>query len=206
MIEFKSNDPFINKNRLTTFNVTYPRTVRFYTGTYDKQHIIHNLKCKIKGNISKKMSNMTYVRGKMTEWHTFDNDPDFATFFTDIMKHIKPIFAPDSPFDKELKCDEVWGNYLKKGDFVADHSHDTYHGILYLTEGTPLIFREMDMAFTPKPGDWIISPPHILHRTDPVEDDSERLNVVFNFKIDSNFREINEQLGTEESWKEKTKD
>jgi hypothetical protein len=205
MIEFKGNNQLINRTRLTTFNVTYPRTVKFYTGNYGKQHVLHNLRCKLKNSISEKISNMTYVRGKMTGFHTFIHDIDFSTFFTDTMKHIKPVFHPDSPFHKELKVDEAWGNCLNKGEFVAEHIHNTYHGILYLTEGTPLHFREIDMTFTPKPGDWIISEPLILHHTEPVQDDKERLSIVFNFYIDSNFREINQHLGAEESWKEKTK-
>lgn len=193
MIEFTNNNKFINNTRLTTFAVTYPRSVTFYTGNYPRLDILHNLKLKIKNNLSKETTNKTYVRGGMTDWDLFIHDKDFSIFFTDIIDHYKYIMAPDMILSKELRVVEAWGNLLKKGDRVHPHTHTTMHGILYLTEGTPLIFPELEMVFNPKPGDWIISPPHIFHGTEAVDSEEERINVVFNFSLEDNFRRINEE-------------
>jgi hypothetical protein len=194
MINLTSKNKFICQNRLTTFNVTYPRNVRFYLGNYDKQNILHNLKYKIKNSISEETSHRTYVRGEMTNWESFLYDKDFSVFFTEIMNQYKHIIAPNSIFGNELKVIEVWGTILKKGDHIALHQHNTLHGILYLTEGTPLIFPELEIEIKPKPGDWIISDPFLFHGTEIVETNDERINIVFNFQFNDNFRKVNEKF------------
>jgi quercetin dioxygenase-like cupin family protein len=194
MIELTQNDKFISEKTINSFQITFPKTVRLLFGTYTKQHILHNLKLKIKNNLSKENSNHTYVRGGMTDWEFFIKDLDFSVFFTDIMDKNKHVLAPEHILSKELKVIDAWGNCLKKGDHVALHNHNTFHGILYLTEGCPLIFPELEIKFTPKPGDWIISPPDLLHGTDLVDSENERINVVFNFTFYDNFRRINEKL------------
>lgn len=206
MIEFKGNDKFINKHRLSTFRVTYPRTVTFYTGFYDDMATRHNLMLKIKDRISEESSNMTYVRGGMTKFTEFLHDRDFSKFFTQVMDEIKPIFLPNIDLNKELTCTDAWGNCIKKGDIVDEHIHSQWHGILYLTEGVPLNFPEMNMTFTPKPGEWIISPPQIRHGTDRVESDKERICLVFNFQYHDNFRSINEEHNNTERWKNRKTD
>lgn len=203
MIQFNNNNKFINDRRVSTIGVTYPRSVRFFTGVYDNKIVMHNLKLKIKQNISDQTSNLTYVRGDMTDWYLFKHDRDFSKFFTEVMDIIQPVLAPDLSLSKELICNEAWGNLLKKGDIVADHIHQSYHGILYLTEGTPLKFPELDMTFTPKPGDWIISEPQIYHGTDEITDDKERINVVFNFDLNTKFRHVNAEYDNVENWNEK---
>jgi hypothetical protein len=192
MIEFTNKNKFINNTRLTSFSITYPRTVTFFTGNYPRLDILHNLRLKIKNNLSKETTNKTYVRGGMTDWAFFIHDKDFSIFFTDIMNHYKPILACDFILKKDLNLIDAWGNLLKKGEHVQVHKHNHFHGVLYLTEGIPLIFPEMEMVFDPKPGDWIISPPEILHGTDAVESDEERINVVFNFELNDNFRSVNQ--------------
>jgi hypothetical protein len=192
MIELTQNNKFISEKTISSFSITYPRTVTLIHGNYSKQHILHNLKIKIKNNLSKKTSNFTYVRGGMTDWEFFIHDIDFSKFFTEIIDKHRHILAPDLLLDKELKVIDAWGNCLNKGDHVALHTHNSHHGILYLTEGTPLIFPELEMKFTPKPGDWILAPPGLFHGTDPIESEKERINVVFNFNFHDQFRRINE--------------
>jgi quercetin dioxygenase-like cupin family protein len=144
---------------------------------------------------------MTYVRGDMTDWRDFIHDRDFAQFFTKTMNEIKPIFAPHNPLDKELEVINAWGNCLAKGNVVDVHMHHNWHGILYLTEGAPLHFPDMNMTFTPKPGHWLISPPHIRHGTEEIQEDKERVCVVFNFDIQDKFRQVNEKHNNTEEWK-----
>jgi len=192
MIGFTNKDKFITQTRMSSVTVTYPRTVTFYIGNYPRKDILHNLKVKVKSNLSETTTNKTYVRGGMTDWGLFINDKDFSTFFTDIMDHYKPALTPDLILGKEMQVSNAWGNLLKKGEYVHPHTHNSFHGILYLTKGVPLIFPELEMVFNPEPGDWIISPPYILHGTDKIDSEEERINVIFNFDFHDHFRRINE--------------
>jgi hypothetical protein len=194
MINLTANNPFISKQRVTSFTCIYPKTITLYVGNYTKLNILHNLKLKIKNNLSERNKNFTYVRGEMTDWNFLKHDKDFSVFFTEIMDQYRPIIGSDFIYNKELHVMEAWGNLLKKGDHVALHAHNSWHGILYLTEGTPLIFPELEINFTPKIGDWIISPSGLLHGTEKIESDEERINVVFNFDFKDNFRIVNEKF------------
>lgn len=191
MIELTNNNKFISDNRLSTMTFTIPRTVNLWYGNYTKKSVLHNLTLALK-NADKEMSHKTYVRGGMTGWQSFMHNKDFSMFFTEIMDKLSPVVFPKYKLSTDLHVQDVWGNILKKGEFVEAHTHDTYHGILYLTKGNPLIFPELEMNFIPNPGDWIISPPEVLHGVNAVEEENqERMNIVFNFKVRDEFRDVN---------------
>lgn len=183
------------KNRISSVTFTYPVTNSFHFGNYERQDILHNLKITLK-NADKKMSHKTYVRGSMTDWQCFKHDKNFSQFFTETMNKLQPVFFPQFQLSTDLKVFDAWGNVLKKGEHVEAHTHQCWHGILYLTEGTSLEFPEIQMKFTPKPGDWILSPPGILHGVRAVEDEKERMNIVFNFHMGDGFRDVNTRYGT----------
>ena len=67
------------------------------------------------------------------------------------------------------------------------HEHTATHGILYLTEGTPLIVPELNIEIDPRPGDYYIFPPCIQHYVSPQEEENYRYNIVFNIKDDTNW-------------------
>lgn len=195
MIELEDSDPYVSKNRVSSMTFTYPKTTTLFYGNYERKEIIHNLKYKLK-SADKNMSHKTYVRGSMTDWECFKHDKDFSLFFTETMNKIKPFLFQKFKLESDLNVFDVWGNILKKGEMVEAHTHSAWHGILYLTEGNPLVFPEMRVNFTPKPGDWIISPPEIPHGVRQVETEQERMNIVFNFHIGDGFREVNNRHGT----------
>ena len=191
MIELNNNNKFISDNRLSSMSFTIPRTVTLWYGNYTRKDVLHNLTIALK-NADKEMSHKTYVRGGMTGWQSFVHNKDFSMFFTETMNKISPVVFPTFKLSTDLHVQDAWGNILKKGELVEAHTHDTYHGILYLTKGNPLIFPELEMSFNPNPGDWIISPPEVLHGVNAVEEEKEeRMNIVFNFKLNSNFRDVN---------------
>jgi len=193
VIELTSNNNFIRESRLSTMSFTVPKTYTLFYGNYHRKDIIHNLIIYLK-NADKEMSNKTYVRGEMTGWNCFKSNKNFSIFFSHIMNQAKIILFPQADLNKELVVQDAWGNILKKGNHVEPHTHSTYHGILYLTKGNPLIFPELEMKFTPDVGDFIVSPPELLHGVDPVIDDLERMSLVFNFTVSDNFKSINEKF------------
>ncbi len=74
----------------------------------------------------------------------------------------------------ETVIENLWGIELGKGDKVDQHDHTTVHGLLYLTEGNPLVLPQLQMSITPKPGDYYFFPPGIQHYVEEVKDDNKR--------------------------------
>jgi len=190
VIELTNNNKFITDNRLSTMSFTVPKTITLWYGNYARKDILHNLTLALK-RADKEMSHKTYVRGGMTSWQCFKHNRDFSVFFTEIINKIAPVVFSKFKLSTDLDVQDAWGNVLKKGELVEPHTHDTYHGILYLTKGNPLIFPELEMNFTPNPGDWIIAPPEVVHGVNPVKEEQERMNIVFNFRVKDQFRDVN---------------
>lgn len=182
MIELINNNDEVIKDRISSFTVTYQKTDTFFFGHYNKTEILHNLRFKTKQNISEEHSYLTNVKGKRTAWDFFKNDEDFLKMYHEIMS----LYRKGSGRSKTILQD-AWGNLLGKGDEVVCHDHDCNHGIIYLTEGNPIKFPDCNFQFTPKPGDYLISPLSIKHYVDPIKDEKERISVVFNFSTHSGF-------------------
>ena len=58
--------------------------------------------------------------------------------------------------------------------------HPCVHGVLYLTEGCDLILPELNLKISPKPGDYYIFPPQIMHGFDTYEEEIKRYSLIFN--------------------------
>lgn len=170
-----------------TLVVTYPRTIEIISGVYDNIADIENFKIQIKNNINDEISYKTNVKGGMTDWRFFVDKDIFIRFMNFVINQNKKL---DSKlfhnFDETCSIRDAWGNALKKGDYVALHKHPCYHGILYLTEGNPLIFPELDIEINPTVGSYYIFPPEVLHYVNEQTTKEIRYNVIFNiftFKV-----------------------
>jgi len=175
---------FNNKNKLdpshNSLYVSYLRTVQISCGNYPYPEDIHNLIMLVKNNLSEKLEKATNVYGGMTDWTFFINDPIFVKFlswFINTHQISNPTLRNFHEF-KMLK--EAWGNELKKGHSVQLHEHFDFHGILYLTKGSPLIVPELNIHMIPEPGDYYFFPPCIKHYVPEVESDDTRYCIVFN--------------------------
>ena len=162
--------------------VTYPRTVQISHGVYDNVVDMMNMTTLISQNITKEKE-LTNVYGGKTDWHFFDDKPEFLRFMDYIvLKHgnTNQFFNKENWFNKKIEI-EVWGNELKKGDLVKMHTHTCMHLILYLTGGNPLVLPELKMKIIPKRGDYYIFPPNILHGVEEVlEENNKRYCLVAN--------------------------
>ena len=174
-------DP-IKEEENFTYNtiITYPKTTQISHGVYDSVVDMMNMITMIKTNI--KDRNKTNVIGGMTDWTFFNNTPEFGRFLNYIIKkhqNTNPIFTKEKWYTSKPDI-QAWGNELVKGEFVKMHTHSSYHIILYLTEGSPLVVPELKITIKPQIGSYYIFEPNILHGVPEVTDDSTRYNLVAN--------------------------
>tara|TARA_B100000085_G_scaffold105777_1_gene96427 strand:- start:607 stop:1215 length:609 start_codon:yes stop_codon:yes gene_type:complete len=189
----------LNKNNKiseekTNLVVTYPRTVNIILGNYPYPEIIHNFIINIKSNLDSSMKNYTNVKGGMTSWNHFVNNPDFVNFMTFLInKHQTTNADIFQHFLERKDVQNAWGNEIKKNDSLNYHTHNCIHGILYLTKGCDLILPELNLKLSPEPGDYYIFPPQILHGFDPHEGDNNRYSLIFNI-VESNGFEYDKKI------------
>tara|TARA_R100001509_G_scaffold132729_1_gene86254 strand:- start:6145 stop:6741 length:597 start_codon:yes stop_codon:yes gene_type:complete len=178
---------FNNKDKLNPTNnslyVSYLRNVQISCGTYPYPEDIHNLIIEIKNNLSQKLEKATNVYGGMTDWEFFNNHPIFLKFLTWFINTHQISNHELKNFHEFKFLKEAWGNELKKGHSVQIHDHFDYHGILYLTKGSPLIVPELNLTILPEPGDYYFFPPNIKHYVPEVQTDETRYSVVFNIAL-----------------------
>ena len=161
--------------------VTYPRTVQITFGHYPYADHVENLKNEIRNNLTEELEDATYVRGKMTPWNYFIDNP-LITKFVNHCINTHQLTNPElfRYFYQKQIIQNLWGIELGKGDRVDQHHHTTFHGLFYLTEGNPLVLPQLQMEITPKPGDYYFFPPGIEHYVEEVKDDNKRYTIVFN--------------------------
>jgi hypothetical protein len=175
--------------------VTYPRTIQISHGVYDNVVDMMNMITMISTNISKDKE-LTNVYGGKTDWHFFNETPEFKRFIEYVvLKHrtTNSFFSEQNWFNKKIRF-EAWGNELKKNDHVLMHTHSCHHLILYLTGGNPLFLPELNMKIVPKMGEYYIFPPYISHGVSEVkEEDTKRYCLVANIHDDPDWK-INKVL------------
>ncbi len=194
----KNNKLDEGKNSL---NITYPRTVNIIFGNYPYTDAVNNLIINIKNNLNIDMENYTNVKGGMTKWNHFVDDPIFNNFMVYLInKHQLTHSNIFQYFNEKYNIENAWGNEIKKNDYLKYHSHPCLHGILYLTKGSDLILPELNLKITPKPGNYYIFPPEILHGFEKSTYEDNRYCVVFNiqqkvnkFNFDKKLEKLNER-------------
>ena len=191
---------FINKNNKlnevkTKLLVTYPRAIEIIYGHYPYPHIVHNFMLDIKNNLDPNMSNYTNVKGGMTKWDHFLNNDNFKGFLAYLI-NTHQTTSPDlfKYYLEKHTIEEAWGNEIKEKDSVEYHVHHSWNGILYLTEGCDLILPELNMTITPRPGDYYIFPPEILHGFDKSNIKENRYSIVFNIVEKSSKFELKKKI------------
>ena len=168
-------------NTSSSLLVTYPKTVQITFGNYPYADHIENLKNETRHNLTDELEDVTYVRGKMTPWNHFVDNPVITKFINHcINSHQLTNPGLFRYFYQKQIIQNLWGIELGKGDRVAVHDHLDIHGLLYLTEGNPLILPELQVEITPKAGDYYFFPPGIKHYVEEIKDDNKRYTIVMN--------------------------
>ena len=186
----------IENNKLdesrSSITISYLRDVNIIYGNFPYPDVTNNLIIAIKNNLSKENNNYTNVKGGMTAWNHFNNDPLFKKFLA-FMINKHQVSHPDlfQYFLEKNSLIESWGNEFKPGDSVNYHTHNSYHCVLYLTEGCDLNLPELNLKITPKPGDYYIFPPELLHGFDKYKGNTNRYSLIFNFITNRGFEFLN---------------
>ena len=183
---FNKNNPLAEEKN--SIFITYPRTVNIIYGHYPYPDIIHNFIIDIKNNLDPDMKNYTNVKGGMTNWTYFLDKPNFINFITYLINKYQTTHTDIfQHFLEKRTIENAWGNEIKKGDSLNYHNHPCLHGILYLTDGCDLILPELNLKIIPKPGDYYIFPPEILHGFDEYQEDKNRYSLIFNITQKNQF-------------------
>ena len=199
MISILDRNDKLNEHK-HSIDITYPRTINIIFGNYPYPDAIHNLIIEIKNNIDKDLENYTNVKGGMTSWTHFIDNPLFNNFLNYFINKHQPVNSDlFQHFFSKYSIISAWGNEIKKGDRLEYHDHPIYHGILYLTKGCDLILPELNCKITPQPGDYYFFPPCISHGFNEYEGDTNRYSLVFNvtdnkkFEYNKKVKKINER-------------
>lgn len=199
MISFIDTNNKLEETR-SSLTVTYPRTVNIIFGNYPYPDILHNFIIDIKNNLDSNMQNHTNVKGGMTNWYHFLDKDNFKNFFTFLInKHQTTFPRLFQYFLERYQIINAWGNEIKLNDSLNYHTHPCWHGILYLTKGCELHLPELNIKITPKPGDYYIFPPEIIHGFDKSKEKHNRYSLIFNieqaneFNFKKKIEEINER-------------
>ena len=164
-----------------TLVITYPRQVVVHTGIYPYPEDIHNLLIEIKNNIDPDVSYVSNVKGRMTSWHHFKDHPLIIKYLHYVINtQQRSNHETFKHFYEKYVVSQAWGNELRKGEYVKPHSHSCLHGILYLTEGAPLIVPDLTLKIHPRAGDYIILPPELPHYVSEHTSDASRFSIIFN--------------------------
>lgn len=102
----------------------------------------------------------TNVKGKMTDFKQFINEP----LFLNILKECE-IFFNTFNF-KKMYLQDAWGNILEENEEVIEHDHGgcEVSGVLYLTEGgSGTYFSEINKTIEEKIGKIIFFSSNIKH-------------------------------------------
>jgi len=193
----------LNQNK-NSINISYLRNVNIIFGNYCYPDVINNFLINIKNNINPKLKNYTNVKGGMTDWNYFINKPEFINFINYLINTYQTTHPEIFEYFLEKKAiKDAWGNEIKPGDSLTYHTHSCYHGILYLTEGCDLNLPELNLKITPKPGDYYIFPPEILHGFNTYEGNKNRYSLIFNIQQINDTFELDKKLKNLEITKNK---
>jgi len=190
MINLHKRHDKINENK-HSFVCTYPRTVNIIYGHYPYPEKINDFILEIKNNLSNEMTNHTYIKGGMTSWNHFADKKIFIDFVSYLInKH--QVSHPElfQYFLQKNNITSAWGTEIKKGDHVETHQHYAHHCLLYLTEGCDLILPELNLTITPKPGDYYVFPPNLLHGFNTYTGEKNRYCSVFNFVSNTKYFDL----------------
>ena len=163
--------------------IVYTTLTKVHKFTYDDEEALKYFEDKIENNVGP-MDNITNVKGKMTEWQLFNNDPEFKSFINHIFY---PTIIKHRPLRGDLEnlliVKDSWGNILEKGDSVERHHHkDGYYStIMYFDNVAPL---QTDIGEFPTHRGLVITIEGFLyHWVNPVK--KRRKNLVFNWSMQS---------------------
>ena len=200
-IELLETSPTIHTSN--SLVITYPKQAHITFGNYPYPDQIENIKTEIRNNLT--LEDATYVRGKMTDWSYFINNP-LTTKFLNYCINAHQMTNPELFryfYEKQVVLN-MWGNELSKGHRIDQHQHNAFHGILYLTEGNPLMLPQLRIKITPQPGDYYFFPPGIEHHMDEITEDKKRYSIIMNIVPNTSLEKWDKSKRIRDKWNKET--
>ena len=133
---------------------------------------------KIKNNIDKDLSHKTNVKGKMTGWYCFRNDPNMKNLLGTANSLVSILKLPP------IRLDECWGTWSSTSVETLEHKHTPadVSAILYLTEGGPgTFFPQFNINIEEKIGKIVFFHADTLHSVRKCKLKKDRFLISFNF-------------------------
>ena len=124
------------------------------------------------------MTQLTNVKGKMTDWTTFLQDPILTELFW------KFFTSLDYDFNYHIECNNAWGIKMEEGNYtkVHDHALSRWSSILYLTDSqTPIIFPELNKSIFPRKGLLLFFNGFLKHKTPRIKKGEVKYALPCNF-------------------------
>ena len=121
---------------------------------------------------------VTNVKGKMTNWEAFTQDPNFLKAIDEgIPKLMESLKL------RPMQLAEAWGLRHDRGDFTQEHCHTPFpvSGILYLSDkNTPLVFPELRLEVVPEKNSMVLFSGHLKHSAPINRSDQSKYAIAFN--------------------------
>lgn len=131
---------------------------------------------KIDNSLDNECSYSTNVKGGMTDWKLFNEDPKFHEIILESQKILKVY--------KKIKILDSWGIKIENGGVTEVHNHEPAwgSGIFYLTDSdTPLFFPDLEIDIEIKKGTFLIWSGILNHGTARVKDKT-KYAIAFNLE------------------------
>jgi len=130
----------------------------------------------------KDKTNMNYktnVKGKMTSWHFFREDPMFGKILKKIINYVDENYNFVNYY-----LHDAWGFRTDPGENTVLHQHMClWSGVLYLNEcNQPLNFPEIKQSLMPKKGNFALFSPWLNHGCNANQDSIPKYGISFNLR------------------------
>lgn len=128
------------------------------------------------------MDYVTNVHGQMTDWQQFNHDPIFHEYVSMIGDRLRESGALAEKAFSGIDIKDAWGNLLKSGDYVEEHSHIAggtdyatvvYFGDSEITVGNTIFHNDRGHVLT--------FPASLQHSVPPAKE--ERITMAFNWAM-----------------------
>ena len=142
----------------------------------DAEYFIEKIKksCSSEENFNFK----TNIKGLMTPFSFFNDDPKFQEILTKLIDYIDSIYNFRNYFLKEC-----WGFELRPGErtIFHDHAFDLWSGVIYLNKcDQPLEFPEINEELYPEKGSFALFNGFLNHGNKKNKDTVSKFGLSFN--------------------------
>jgi len=134
----------------------------------------------------------TNIKGKMTHWSSFPNDPEFRKLFLQFRDYVDShgIFS-----DRYYKLKDAWGYVLGKKEYTKFHHHlpNVWSGAIYLNDhNQTLDFPQINISVKPEKGKFILFNSFLNHGCEVNKVNKLKYGLSFNCEDHNSVEQVRE--------------